>query len=135
MPQEEKCQTQQQCADQTFNQQQDSAQEQMEMNEQIGGAVAEIQCAAGSTGSDCAQQQRTAEVTMQASEDRRYEHCVGATAGSQAGCGKKKRKRKRKSRRKRKTKRKSKKYKKKRQQRKTKNRRKSRKKRKNKTRK
>ena len=111
MPQEEKCQTQQQCADQTFNQQQDSAQEQMEMNEQIGGAVAEIQCAAGSTGSDCAQQQRTAEVTMQASEDRRYEHCVGAAAGSQAGCGKKKRKRK--SRRKRKTKRKSKKYKKK----------------------
>ena len=100
MPQEEKCQTQQQCADQTFNQQQDSAQEQMEMNEQIGGAVAEIQCAAGSTGSDCAQQQRTAEVTMQASEDRRYEHCVGAAAGSQAGCGKKKRKRK--SRRKRK---------------------------------
>ena len=133
MPQEEKCQTQQQCADQTFNQQQDSAQEQMEMNEQIGGAVAEIQCAAGSTGSDCAQQQRTAEVTMQASEDRRYEHCVGATAGSQAGCGKKKRKRK--SRRKRKTKRKSKKYKKKRKQRKTKKRRKSRKKRKNKTRK
>lgn len=133
MPQEEKCQTQQQCADQTFNQQQDSAQEQMEMNEQIGGAVAEIQCAAGSTGSDCAQQQRTAEVTMQASEDRRYEHCVGAAAGSQAGCGKKKRKRK--SRRKRKTKRKSKKYKKKRKQRKTKKRRKSRKKRKNKTRK
>ena len=133
MPQEEKCQTQQQCADQTFNQQQDSAQEQMEMNEQIGGAVAEIQCAAGSTGSDCAQQQRTAEVTMQASEDRRYEHCVGAAAGSQAGCGKKKKKKK--SRRKRKTKRKSKKYKKKRKQRKTKKRRKSRKKRKNKTRK
>ena len=133
MPQEEKCQTQQQCADQTFNQQQDSAQEQMEMNKQIGGAVAEIQCAAGSTGSDCAQQQRTAEVTMQASEDRRYEHCVGAAAGSQAGCGKKKRKRK--SRRKRKTKRKSKKYKKKRKQRKTKKRRKRKSKRKNKTRK
>ena len=106
MPQEQKCQTQQECADQTFNEQEASAKEQMEMNKQIGGSgVAEIQCAAGSSASDCAQQQRTAETTMQASEDRRYEHCVGAAAGSQAGCGKNKRKRRRRRKSRRKSKR------------------------------
>ena len=108
MPQEQKCQTQQECADQTFNEQEASAKEQMEMNKQIGGSgVSEIQCAAGSSASDCAQQQRTAETTMQASEDRRYEHCVGAAAGSQAGCGKKKRKRRRRRKSRRKSRKKS----------------------------
>lgn len=101
MPGNQTCQTQQQCADQAYKEQQDSAAEQVEMNKQIGGSgVAEIQCAPGSSGSDCAQQQRTAENTMQAAEDRRYEHCIGVPAGSQAGCGKKKRKKRRKSRKK-----------------------------------
>lgn len=107
MPQEQQCRTQQECADQTFKNQQASAEEQIMMNKQIGGSVAEITCAAGSTASDCAQQQRTTETRMQMKADSEYDHCLGVPAGSQAGCGKKKRKkrRKRKSRKSRKSRR------------------------------
>ena len=92
------CQTQSECAQQTHANQKAGAEEQMEMNRQIGGSVAEINVSAGSSQADIAQQKKTTEDAMQSQENSKYDHCVGVTRGSQAGCGKKKRRRRRKSR-------------------------------------
>lgn len=93
------CQTQQECAQQTHEQNQKAGAEQVNMNKTMaGGAVTEINVAAGSTGSDVIQQQRANEAAMQAQEDSKYDQCINASRGSQAGCGKKKRRRRRKSR-------------------------------------
>ena len=93
------CQTQQECAQQTHEQNQKAGAEQVNMNKTMaGGAVTEINVAAGSTSSDVIQQQRANEAAMQAQEDSKYDQCINASRGSQAGCGKKKRRRRRKSR-------------------------------------
>ena len=95
------CQTQQECAQQTHEQNQAAAQEQTNMNQNLaGGAVTEINVAAGSTSSDVIQQQKANEAAMPAQEDSKYDQCINAEKGAQAGCGKKKRKKRRKSRRK-----------------------------------
>tara|TARA_B100000963_G_scaffold11761_1_gene9120 strand:+ start:693 stop:1115 length:423 start_codon:yes stop_codon:yes gene_type:complete len=93
------CQTQQECAQQTHEQNQKAGAEQVNMNKTMaGGAVTEINVAAGSTSSDVIQQQRANEAAMQAQEDSKYDQCINASKGAQAGCGKKKRRRRRKSR-------------------------------------
>lgn len=126
------CQTQQECSQQTHEQNQKASAEQVNMNKTMaGGAVTEINVAPGSTGSDVIQQQRANEAVMQAQEDGKFDQCINAEKGSQAGCGKKKRKKRRKKSRKSKKRRKSRKKSKKRKSRKkSKKRRKSRKKRK-----
>ena len=64
------CQTQQECAQQTHEQNQKAGAEQVNMNKTMaGGAVTEINVAAGSTSSDVIQQQRANEAAMQAQED------------------------------------------------------------------
>jgi hypothetical protein len=93
------CQTQQECSQQTHEQNQKAGAEQVNMNKTMaGGAVTEINVAPGSTGSDVIEQQRANEAAMQAQEDSKYDQCINAEKGSQAGCGKKKRRRRRKSR-------------------------------------
>ena len=125
------CQTQQECAQQTHVENQKASAEQVNMNKTMaGGAVTEINVAPGSTGSDVIQQQKANEAVMQAQEDGKFDQCINADKGSQAGCGKKKRKKRRKKSRKSKKRRKSRKKSKRRKSRKKSKRRKSRKKRK-----
>ena len=125
------CQTQQECARQTHVENQNASAEQVNMNKTMaGGAVTEINVAPGSTGSDVIQQQQANEAVMQAQEDGKFDQCINADKGSQAGCGKKKRKKRRKKSRKSKKRRKSRKKSKRRKSRKKSKRRKSRKKRK-----